>query len=159
MKIAKTAVWIIIFYILQTCIAPYMRIYGAVPELLFVFAVCVAYFEKEPICYSAVGVVCGLIAGTVYGTNPVFYLISYIATVLLVSSCAEIMYSKPLLLIMPFVFIMTFACGSIFFFVSKEYLGQITYASAFMSVILPVTIYNTAVSLLIGLLVKKTVCR
>lgn len=155
MKILKMSVWIVLLWIFQAVFSRFIRVDGIAPELLFVFMLCVAYFETKPSAYITVGSVCGLLAGVLYGTDASFYLIAYVASVLAVSMFAEMIYNKFFLLILPAVFIMTFLVNSGLFVINK--LDDITYKTAFLSVILPVMIYNTIVAGIIGFFVKKTI--
>lgn len=157
MKILKMSVWIVLLWIFQAVFSRFIRVDGIAPELLFVFMLCVAYFETKPSAYITVGSVCGLLAGVLYGTDASFYLIAYVASVLAVSMFAEIIYNKIFLLILPAVFIMTFLVNSGLFVINNVQLDDITYKTAFLSVILPVMIYNTIVAAIIGFFVKKTI--
>ena len=80
--------------------ARFIRIGGIAPELLFVFCICFAYFEKKSVYYVTVGAVCGVLAGVLSGCAP-FWLAAYIICVLSVSALAEVLYNGPFLLIFP----------------------------------------------------------
>lgn len=155
MKMIKISAWIIILTFIQCIFAPYFRIAGACGELLFVFSLCIAY--QEPKYYLSVSVICGLLAGSIFGGNPVFYLVLYTVSAFAVSIFSEIVYTKLFLPIVPITLLMTFLENSIFFAVNKAI--SMSYGSAFVSVILPIMLCNTLAAVIIFFLVKKTVCK
>lgn len=138
---------------MQCVLTPYIRIMGAAPEFLFVFTLCTAYFSKDAKYSFGVGAVCGLLAGSMYGIGAAFYLIIYVLSVIAVSAFSDIIYTKIYLPIIPIALVMSFLENSLFFLSNK--ILSVTYAGALISVILPVTIYNTAFATLIGFFVKK----
>lgn len=153
MKGLKIALELILIVFFQNIFARFIRIGGIAPELLFVFCICFAYFEKKSVYYVTVGAVCGVLAGVLSGCAP-FWLAAYIICVLSVSALAEVLYNGPFLLIFPIVLVFSFLLNSAYFFAYHAQLGNITYFRAFMSVILPVMIYNTIASGIIGFFVR-----
>lgn len=69
MKKAKTALWIVILFILQASAAHYMAILGATPILIFSFIASIAILEDNFRYAIIVGLVCGICAGTLLGYN------------------------------------------------------------------------------------------
>lgn len=157
MKTIKSFAWLALLTVIQCVFVSALRIGGVFAELFFVFSLCCAYFEKKSEYYFlAVSVVCGLIAGSVYGGNTVFYLIVYTASAWAVSEFSNLLYSKIFPPIIPIVMIMTFLENSLFYAVSGLFAS---YASAVAEIILPSVVYNTAAAVIIGFAVKKTVCK
>ena len=153
MKTVKICVWIAVLYIVQCVLTPYIRIAGAVPELLFIFAICTAYFEKDAKYCFVPAAVCGLLAGSMYGVGAAFYLIFFAISAVAVSMFSDIIYTKIFVPVIPVVMIMTFVENSLFFLTHN--MLSVTYSGALTSVILPVTIYNTVIAVPIGYFVKK----
>lgn len=69
MKKTKTAIWIVILFILQASAAHYMAILGATPILIFSYIASLAILEDDLKYTSAVGIICGICAGTLMGYN------------------------------------------------------------------------------------------
>lgn len=155
MKTIKTFAQTAALLIVQCVFSHILRVNGIFAELLFVYALAAAYFEKKSRYYSlAVGAVCGVLAGCVCG-SPTFYAIAYVAAVWAVSEFSGLLFSKIFLPFVPAVMIMTFFENSLFFAVPAI---DAEYSSAFFNTVLPAMLYNAAAAVPVGLLVKKSVC-
>lgn len=155
MKGLKIAIHILLIMLFQGVFLRFVRIFGIAPEMFFVYCVCFAYFEKKPTYFITVGAVCGLAAGIYSGGNIAFFLVSYIVSVLGVSSLTELLYNKPYFFVMPLAFVFTYLLNTGYYFVYCSGLGGLTYAEALTAVILPAAVYNTAVSAAMGYIAKK----
>ena len=67
MKIFKLSVWAVLFFILQTVFADAIRIYGAVPDLLMVFAMIYSFYETDKTYLLFTVLSCCILAGSGVG--------------------------------------------------------------------------------------------
>lgn len=67
MKIFKLSIWAVLFFLLQTVFADAIRIYGAVPDLLMVFAMIYSFYETDKTYLLFTVLVCGILAASGVG--------------------------------------------------------------------------------------------
>lgn len=156
MKNLRIAIWIFLLWIIQSVFLKYIRINGIGPELLYIFALCVAMYEKKPLYYVTVGAVCGTLAELSAGRMPGFFLIFYILSVLCTIGLKEIIYRNIFAFVIPLTAILTFFENSIFFFINHNVFESFSYTEAVKTIILPVVIYNTVLAVILKPFVKKT---
>lgn len=155
MKNLKLTVWIFLLWLVQTVFSKYIRINGVVPELLYMFVICVSLLEKKQYRYITVGIVCGIIADAIVKGSPGFNLLIYTCTVFATVCFCEFVYRDIFFLIIPISAVFTFCENTIFYFITQNNLNS--YVSALKTVIFPVIIYNVAAAVIIKFLLKKTV--
>ncbi len=86
MKTVRTYVVLFLLYILQTALGPKLTVFGAIPDLMFVFAVCYAVVGT-PFHSAVLFLVCGLLldvsAGQMIGLGGIVYMYTgYVVAVL-----------------------------------------------------------------------------
>ena len=156
MKNHRFAIWIFLLWLFQSIFLKYIRINGIGPELLYVFTLCVAMYEKRPKYYITVAVVCGLLSELSAGRMPGFYLIFYTLSVLCTVGLEEIIYRSIFAFVIPLTAVLTFLGNSVFFFINHNMFESLSFAQAVKTIIFPVVIYNTAVAVVMKPFVKKT---
>ncbi len=154
MKKIKFFVWIFLLWLLGTVFGEFVRIGGIIPELLYVFTLCIAMHEKRFSHYIFVAIICGAIMDSTL-TNPGFYIVFYTITTLIIVGMGELIYRDKIFMIIPITFVFSFAQSSIYFLISRNLFQDMEYIKALKSIIIPTAIYNSAVAILINPLVKK----
>ena len=63
MKTVKLTVWLVLLYVIQTVFINLIKINGVAPELILVFAVVYAFYERSFVFASYTAIICGMLAG------------------------------------------------------------------------------------------------
>lgn len=150
MKFVKTAKYAVMGFAILLCemtFGKYLEISGAVPMLTFCFCVAFASLEKE-INYVAfvsafAGALFDILSGHGFGTYTLLFTLSAVATFLIRDN---VFSSKALMLICD-VFILSVFVEIIYFLIHITNIRGEFYRS-FISVMLPVAVYNSVVSLI-----------
>lgn len=143
----KTLVLILIF-VLQNTLVPYISILGVTPDILLAAVIIMALFS-EPIeagIYGAVtGTILDLILGRVYGFNTLAFL--YIA--LAVRAFLEFVYKNRPVITAGITFVITIIYEIIYYFISYTIWGDGVFLYALFRLIIPTAAYTAAIQFLL----------
>jgi rod shape-determining protein MreD len=159
MKQLKLGVWIVLLLLFQTTISRYISVGGIFPDVTFVFIICFAVLEEKFSYNIIIPVVCGalidLLGDRAFGINVV----AYSCSALICYGIGEQFFKQKLGFALPMVFVFSLLCESLFFLLHFAVLKEVSFVSSFVSVILPMSVYNAVVTLVIYPLLKLTVYR
>lgn len=157
MKNLKLVLWVFIIWLIETVFLRFIKIGGIAPDLLYVFILCLAYREREPKVYIFAAALCGILAETTGHQCIGFQLILFVCSVFLVVMLGELIYKNFFVLIVPISGVFSFAANSLYYALNSEVMNSLTYVKAIETVILPVSVYNTAVAMAVLFLLDMTV--
>lgn len=149
-------IWAVILIIFQTSICEYWSIKGIHPNVLFTFVICLAVLEKNFTYCAAVPVILGIVIDTLCG-NTIFYsMISFSISALICYEIGEHFFKEKFVFALPLVFIFTFITEFLFMILSVGITDYEYIISGIVNVIIPVSVYNTVMALIIYPLCKFT---
>jgi len=156
MKQLRLGIWIVVAWLLQVTLLPYVSIYGIVPGILFTVSVCCTVLEEHRSYYIGIPIICGLIVD-IFSSHAfcsatlIYFYISMLIVVL-----GTVIEKKRFLFCIFAVLIGSLLCESALYLFYMQTLGT-TYQTAFFSIILKTAFYNMVLSFLVYPLLKKTV--
>lgn len=153
-KIFLISIYILIITVVQSTILDYIRVFGVKPNLLVVFIICFSLIHGDMAEGAAVGFFSGLAQDMVTGKVLGLYSLLGMFLGLVLSSVNRRLYRDNVIVIIFFTFIASAIYESVLML--YVYLKQpFNLVEALRYGILPVTIYNCAVSILFYVLVSK----
>jgi len=147
-------IFILLFLLLQTTLLQYITVYGVMPNLLIVFTIVTALIRNSTEG-AAVGLISGMCMDMQFGSVKGFYALLGLYLGIAAGSVNRRMYRENLMVVIFFTFIYSVAYESVIYIINNIMSGDIRIISAFTTVILPETLYNCAVSVLLFPLVSK----
>ena len=156
MRNFKLILWILIVTLFESMFGTYIKIGNIMPDLLFVFALCYAAEKNSISSVIVVSVVCGAIAdslsGRIFGHNLSIFLI----TSVLVCMIRENIFKSSVIISFLMVFVFSIFGKSLYYVANIGVLKDAGYFYSLFRTILPETLYNTCVSVIIVPLLKLT---
>jgi len=143
-----TALVFLVAGIIQTCFFEYIKIFGVEPNIFLVLVICFSLL-KEGVEGGFIGAVGGIIEDAVIGTSLGLYTLLNTFLGISISSVNKRVVRENLLVSIVFVFIFSLVYESIFYFIVFYFSGQQDIPYAFNKIILPESIYNAAITLIV----------
>jgi len=153
----KLTAWIVLLMIFQTVISKYIAFDGIIPDVVFVFIISFVVLEKKFSYCLGVAVICGVLTDILSSRGLGPNAISYTYSALICYAIGEHFFKERLLFAVPMVFVMTMLGETVFYFINYASLKDAAFVDLLKLIILPTTIYNAAITLIIYPLVKKTI--
>lgn len=148
MRFLLTALVFLAAGIIQTSFFGYIRILNVEPNLFLVLVICFSLL-KEELEGGYVGALGGIIQDAVIGTSLGFYTLLNTFLGISIGLVNKRFVRENLLVSIFFVFIFSFLYESIFYFIVFYFAGQQDILYAFERIIVPESIYNAAVTIII----------
>lgn len=154
MKKVKLLIWMIVLMILEVSAVNYIRIFNAVPSLIFVLIICISIADED----FAAAVQAAAVGGLAYGALSVrgFYavfLFYSLSGILVFSLKKKPVYMSPHLKAVMWCAVLTAVFESAMYIAESRMFG----VYEFLAGILPSVIYNALASAVIYSLINKSV--
>ena len=156
MKITYYTVWILALSVLQSTFLDYIKIMGIKPNLFLIFVVCAAMISGKAAEGAVIGFILGFLldfmTGKTLGINML--LLMYVG--LAVGLAFKMFLTGKYFAIIAAVFITSIAYCFLYYTMSFMMWGQGDFVYALINVLLPESLYNTAICVPVYMLAKKT---
>ncbi len=153
-KIAKYALICFIVLVFEMTFGKYLAISGAVPMLTFCFCITFALFESDMNYIAFVSATAGalfdILSGHGFGTYTLLFSLSAMATFFV----RDNLFSSKILLLICDVFVLSIFVETIYFLIHITDISG-NFFTSFISVILPVAVYNIIISLVFYPILKR----
>lgn len=157
MKILRLGIITFIAFLAQTTFLKYFSVYGIIPNLMAVFAICYSLTETDFTKAAVYGLLCGIMldfsAETIFGLHALLCMFSSIACVL--ASKKFFKGKMPVSILL--VFVISFAYEILYCVMSFALHENIDKINAVFGTALPEAVYNAAVSFFVLLIMKHAV--
>jgi len=152
-------IWIFVLILFQTSICHYWEIGGIYPNLMFVFAICLAVLERDFVYCLTVPIISAVLIdcmeGNIFFYNTLFFSVS----ALVCYAIGERFFKERIAFAVVIVFILTFISEFIYMFFAKNSFFDVDISGGMHNVILPLSVYNTAMTFVIYPLCRLTLYR
>ncbi len=153
MRNFKIFLWIFAVLLIQTVILAQVRLFGAIPSLVLVYAVCVMILENEFKNAVTVSIICAAAMGALGGRGFVLTTLFYVyAAILIFSLRDKPAYMGNLPKALFWTFLTSFAAELMYYAAVRFTLN----ADVIFSDALPTALFNTAMALAVYPLLKIT---
>lgn len=155
-RVALYVLLVLLIIVLQTTLLEYLTVFGVKPNLVIIFVVCSALLNGSPegaITGIIMGLAIDMISGKLLGFNALLGMYSGIA----VGSLNKRIYKENVLVIMVAAFLTTIIYEWFIFF-SYTLFNQekaLMMLNPFTSVILPEAVYNSVISIVLYMLMRR----
>lgn len=156
MQKVKIALWIVLITLIQSVFFSYIKIFGVIPNLLFVFSLCYAGVSKNIKSVMIISAICGVIADCMSGRIFGVYVFIYLVCALFIYLILEGVFSDNKLLFTVIVFIAAIFGETIFYLINIGVLKETKYIDALFDIILPSAVLNTLLSVVLKAILKKS---
>lgn len=140
--------------VFQTSVCAYWDIAGVRPNIVFVFVICYAVLEESFACCTAVPLICGVVMDALCGNTMFYNALSLSVSSLICYSFGEHFFKEKIIFAIPMVFVFTFISEFMYMIFAADINGALL--SGIRHVILPLSIYNMIMTLVIYPLCKLT---
>jgi len=148
LKLLVTALTFRVAGIFQTSFFDYIRIFDVEPNLFLVLLICFSLL-KESLEAGFTGAVAGIIEDAVIGISLGGYTLLNTFLGISIGSLNKRFVRENLLVSIFFVFIFSLIYESVFYFIVFYFFGQQDIFYAFKTIILPESIYNAAITIVV----------
>ncbi|MGE5329761.1 MAG: rod shape-determining protein MreD [Deltaproteobacteria bacterium] len=148
MRFLLTAVVFLVAGIIQTSLFEYIRIFDVVPNLFLVIVICFSLL-KEGLEGGFIGALGGIIEDAVMAASLGLYTLLNTFLGISIGLVNKRVVRENLFVSIFFVFIFSLIYESIFYFVVFFFSGQQDILYAFNKIIIPESIYNAAITIII----------
>lgn len=151
------SVWAFVLIIFETVICRYIGIGGVYPEIVFVFVICAAVLDDNLIRVTVLSCLCGLIIDCLGGAPVGVNLFACGICAVISNFVTEKFFMSNIFVMLVCVVICTLLTRFIIFTMGFAVFGNASLAQIFIPLVLKYVLYDTAVSVIIYALLKKTV--
>lgn len=157
MKAVHHSIWLILLSALQPTLLNYIKIFHVKPNLFLIYIVLAAFFcgKRDGAIIGAVfGIMLDLLLGKLVGLHAILYM--YFG--FLFGLISENILKKPTVLIsLLAVLVTSLFTGGIEYLFRSFTVTEIPFTYACINILLPETIYSTVFTILMYLILKKTI--
>lgn len=155
-KISMAAITLIA-YLIQTTLLHYFEVWGVVPNLLLIIVICVSLREPDmlkSIVYSCIaGALLDFSTDTIFGLNTLLCMTFSV----LCNLAGRKIFKRKFAVNMLFVFIISIVYEFLYYMMSYATSVRADISSDMINIALPGAVYNTVVSMLIFVLIKRII--
>lgn len=142
MRIVKLTVWLVLLYVIQTVFTNLIKINGVAPELMLVFAVVYAFYERSFVSASYTAIICGMLAGCFLANSfPLAVIITGIFGMIAFYAKNALKFVPGIVRCIAVTAAAAFLLGAAHCFIAFKEIDMYS----FVTEIIPYTIYTTAV--------------
>lgn len=156
MKILRLGILTFIIYLIQTTFIQHFAVNGIIPNLIVVFVICYALTQadyKKPMFY---GLACGILldfsSETIFGVHALLCMFC----AFFCQTVSTRFFKGNFFVSLLFVFVISFIYEIAYFMMSFLHYSGATFVHAVTDVALPAVVYNTAVSVIVLLLMRRS---